>query len=86
MPLLIPVTVELKAVVFVMVQAGPLSCVQVPVPGLGLFPASVILVVPAGRHWSGPAAAVTGPGVGKVVRITLESELPHILEIVHFKV
>jgi len=69
-----------------MVADGPLIFVQSPVPGEGLFPASVIEVNPELKHWSEPAFARMGP----VVLITLAViELvadPQPLATVHVKV
>jgi hypothetical protein len=45
-----PVTVELNNVVSVMIQAGPVSFLHVPVPGTGSLPANVKLVVDDGKH------------------------------------
>jgi hypothetical protein len=85
-PFDIPVTFVLYKVGDVIVQDGPLIFVHKPVPGAGLFPASVVEVVPDARHWSGPAFAWIGPGV-LVVVITAWSELePQALEIVQVKV
>jgi hypothetical protein len=50
-----------------MVAAGPDNFVQSPVPGLGSVAAKVIVEVPVGWHWSGPALACAGPGIPDVI-------------------
>ena len=67
-----------------MVAIGPLTCVQVPVPVTGVFPARVVDVA-AQSDWSVPAAAIVGVAVTVTCTLLLLGvQAP--LEIVHLKV
>ena len=56
----VPVKVALGLVFNEKLPPAPLIIVQVPVPTVGVLPASVADVTPQRLVWSGPAAAVVG--------------------------
>jgi len=69
-----------------MLAEGPSSLVQIPVPGEGLFPSIVILVVPEGIQMPDPAFATIGPTVLTTSTVMLLAVDPQPLAIVHVKV
>ena len=66
-----------------MLAEGPSSLVQIPVPGEGLFPSIVILVVPEGIQMPDPAFATIGPTVLTTSTVMLLAVDPQPLAIVH---
>lgn len=81
MPILKPLTLEVGEPGVVTV-APPVITVQVPVPTIGLFPASVANAEQS--VWSGPAADVVG--AGSTVTVTVSSEIGQLpLVMVHTK-
>ena len=79
-----PVTVVTESAGLVIVTGGvdAGTWLQVPVPGSGLFPWSVTMVVPDDWHWFGPAFACTGPGSKVVWMLTASEVEPQALDIV----
>jgi hypothetical protein len=85
-PLLRPVTVVLFCEGDVIAAGVPVSCAQFPEPRPGELAAIVIVVLPEGKHWSGPARAGIGPTTAFVVTTTLSDEDPQAFAISHVKV